>query len=71
MSTTRRRINHSARRADAARRLRNTTDDPATFNDSELSGAIYYLQTLNRQGFYSVRIRALLAEQQQRREVTR
>jgi hypothetical protein len=34
-----------AKRVDAERRQRDLTADPATFNDSELNGAIYSLQT--------------------------
>jgi hypothetical protein len=42
------------------------TADPATLNDSILSGTIYRLQALNRDGSKTVRIQELLAEQQRR-----
>lgn len=53
-----------ARRVDGARLKENATAPVETIED--LTGAIYYLQSLNRDGRYRDRIRALVAEKQRR-----
>lgn len=55
-----------ASRADAERHRSDEHDEPATMNDSILTGAIYRLQSKNRDGRHSERIRLLMAEKQRR-----